>query len=85
MIANMASITVSHFKATCLAVMKRVATTREPVLVTRFGVPVVEIVPPASRHSAKRQLGTMSDTVEFMGDVVSPALPAGAWEVLRRQ
>lgn len=80
----MDTITISTFKATCLEVMKRVQRTREPVLVTRFGKPVVEIVPPTQKGSGKRVLGTMRDTVEFTGDIVSPVLPESAWEALRR-
>ena len=40
----MEEIAISKFKATCLAVMERVRRTRQPVLVTRFGEPVAEIV-----------------------------------------
>ena len=45
----MEEIAISKFKATCLAVMERVRRTRQPVLVTRFGEPVAEIVPPSPR------------------------------------
>ena len=40
------TIAISRFKATCLAVLERVHRTGRPVLVTRFGVPVAEVVAP---------------------------------------
>lgn len=42
------TISVSRFKATCLAVLQRVKRTGKPVLITRFGEPVAELVPPKS-------------------------------------
>lgn len=41
----METISISKFKATCLAVLERVRKTGEPVQVTKFGKPVAEIVP----------------------------------------
>ena len=43
---------ISKFKATCLAVLERVRKTGEPVLVTRFGHPVAEIVAPGEMFTA---------------------------------
>ena len=40
----METISVSRFKATCLAVLQRVKRTGKPVLITRFGEPVAELV-----------------------------------------
>jgi prevent-host-death family protein len=48
----METIPVSRFKATCLAVVQRVKRTGRPVLITRYGQPVAEVVPP-SRPAAK--------------------------------
>ena len=41
----MDSIAISKFKAECLAILDRVNKTREPVLITRFGKPIAEVVP----------------------------------------
>ena len=65
-------IPISKFKATCLAALEEVRTTREPLLVTRFGKPVAQIVPPGPANSAKRQLGGLAKTIELTGDIVSP-------------
>ena len=44
----MEEIAISKFKATCLAVLEKVRKTGKPILVTRFGQPVAEVVPPAT-------------------------------------
>ena len=46
----MEQITISKFKATCLAVLERVHQARVPILVTKRGVPVAEIKPPPGGH-----------------------------------
>ena len=43
----MEEIAISKFKATCLAVLERVRRTGKPILVTRFGKPVAEVVAPS--------------------------------------
>ena len=79
----MEEIAISKFKATCLAVMERVRLTRQPVLVTRFGEPVAEIVPPSPRPRPEGWLGCMVDTAEITGDIVTPAGVAEDWEAIR--
>jgi prevent-host-death family protein len=77
----MEKIAIAKFKATCLAVLERVRRTREPVLVTRRGVPVAEIKPP---QPASNWLGSMQGTIKIVGDIVGkPAEPEDAWEALR--
>ena len=81
----METVAISKFKATCLAVLDRVRRTGRPVLVTRFGKPIAEIVPPSGDLGGKRKLGGMEHTVEFIGDVVSPVAPESDWEALRER
>ena len=52
---------ISKFKATCRAILDRVAKTGKPVLVTRFGKPVARILPPPS-NPAGDWLGSMRDS-----------------------
>ena len=80
---TMEEIAVSKFKATCLAVLKQVNRTGEPVLVTRFGKPVAEIVPPSPAAQPRRVLGQMRGTGRILGDIVSPVVDEDDWEVLR--
>jgi prevent-host-death family protein len=68
---------ISKFKAACLAVLEDVRRTGAPVRVTRFGKPVVEIVP--SRQSKKTWLGSMRDSIEICGDISGPIEAFGRW------
>jgi len=68
---NMREIAISKFKATCLAVLEDVRRTGAPVLVTRFGQAVAEVVPPRTPKK-KRRLGSMSGSFEVIGDIVAP-------------
>lgn len=74
----MREIAISKFKATCLAVLEQVRKTKRPVLVTRFGKPVAEVVPPSPLPRQKRNLGSMAGRGEIHGDIVhaSPWLEA---------
>ena len=56
----MEEIQISKFKATCLAVLHRVRETREPVLVTRFGQPIAQVLPPPPSPLGE-WLGAMKD------------------------
>jgi len=73
---------ISRFKATCLAVLERVRRTRKPVLVTRFGEPIAEIVPPSVRERPQSWLGALEGTGRIDGDIVAPAGDPRDWEVL---
>ena len=77
---SMEEIRISKFKATCLAVLDRVGKTRSPVLVTRFGKPVAQVVPPPS--PAGDWLGAMKDDGEVRGDLIAPVADLSDWEAL---
>jgi prevent-host-death family protein len=84
MVVDVETIPVSKFKATCLAVVQRVKRTGRPVLITRFGEPVAEVVLPRRRASRGAWLGSMQGSVEVLGDEVGPVLDAKHWKVLRK-
>lgn len=67
----MEEMAISKFKATCLAVLERVRKTGEPILVTRFGHLIAEIVPPGTPKT-ERRLGTMSGSGRIIGNIVGP-------------
>jgi prevent-host-death family protein len=71
-------IAISKFKATCLAVLENVRTSGKPVIVTRFGQPVAQIIPPAI-SKPKRWLGAMEGTGEITGDIIAPAIDPEEW------
>jgi prevent-host-death family protein len=79
----MEQIAISKFKATCLAVLERVRKTGRPVLVTRFGEPVAEIVPPPPAERPVNWIGSFAGTGKILGDIVSPASEEEDWEALR--
>jgi len=74
-------IAVSKFKATCLSVLERVHKTRKPVTITRFGIPIVEIVPPP--EPKRRPLGCMEGSAIILGDIVGPTTTEDEWDALR--
>lgn len=75
------TIAISEFKATCLAVLERVRRTGTPVVVTRRGEPIAEIIPPSIAAAGQGWLGAMHGTATIVGDLVSPADDA-KWEAL---
>jgi prevent-host-death family protein len=65
------SIPAAVFKAECLRLMDEVARTGRPVVITKHGKPVAQLVPvPATPRSS---FGYMKDTVTIKGDVVAPS------------
>lgn len=79
----MERVTVSKFKATCLALLERVKRTGRPILITRRGEPLAQVVPPPAPEKPAAWLGSFRSTGKIVGDVVSPALAERDWEVLR--
>jgi prevent-host-death family protein len=78
----METVAISRFKATCLAVLQRVRRTGKPVLVTRFGKPIAEIVPPSGRARTQSWIGSFASRGRIVGDILSPAADEKEWEVL---
>lgn len=79
----MEAIAISKFKAACPGLLERVCKTGEPVLVTKRGKPIAQILPPPPQEPAKKSaFGCMRGTSEQLGDIVGP-LSAEDWEVLR--
>ena len=66
----MESIPISKFKATCTAVIERVEASQAPIIITRRGKPVAEIVPHTPSAKAKRRLGYMAGTARILDDLV---------------
>ena len=74
----MDKLTVSKFKATCLAVVEGVATTKKRVIITKRGKPIAELIP----YEAETEAVPLKDTVAFIGDIISPVATED-WEALR--
>jgi hypothetical protein len=69
---------VSEFKAKCIAVLKEVQRSREAVVVTLRGVPMVR-VEPLRVDKPKKELGVLEGTVDFRADIVHADTTAD-WE-----
>lgn len=78
----MKQMRASAFKARCLAVMRDVQATGEPVIVTNRGTPVVKVVPVESNESDL--FGFMAGEFKIVGDVESPVIPLKHWEVMKK-
>jgi prevent-host-death family protein len=67
----MKTMAISDFKAHSLQVLGRVARTKEPVVVTKRGKPLVEVIP--FRHNDESPApGKLSASLVFEKDIVSP-------------
>jgi prevent-host-death family protein len=75
-------ISISQFKATCLAVLDKVKRTGKPVLVTRRGIPIAMIEPPPPPEMKESWLGAFKFKGKIIGDIVSPASNEAEWGVL---
>ncbi len=75
-------IAVSKFKATCLALLKKVHSTRRPLLVTRNGEPLAYVLPPPEPEEPSSWLGSFAGTGKIVGDIVSPASDPDDWSAL---
>lgn len=79
----MVEVAISEFKAKCLALLEQVRRTRQPIRVTRHGKPIAEVVPPSIIVDRDAWIGSMKDSIEILGDIISPADDEDDWEVNR--
>jgi len=63
----MVTISITEFKAKCLAILEEISRTGEGVTILKRGKPVAQVLPPTPRESAYPQL-------------VGPVVPAHHWE-----
>ena len=74
-------MSISEFKATCLAALERVRQTGRPLLITKHGQPVAEVVPPRPAPSVGRNfLGRLRGTGEIVSDLTEPVVSASEFE-----
>jgi len=65
----MKTMAITDFKAHALQVIGEVAESKEPVVVTKRGKPIAEVVPFTEQRPSP---GKLSDALVFEGDIVSP-------------
>ena len=76
----MDTIAISKFKATCLARIERVRQTGRPLLITKRGIAIAQVIPPPAEPTGSG-LGRMAGTVTEFGDITAP-LEEADWEAL---
>ena len=76
------TVSISEFKAKCLALVDRVKKTGQPLLITKRGEPIAQILPPPEGEKPMSWLGCMRGTRTIIDDVISPAADEEEWEVL---
>ena len=67
----MRTMAAGKFKAHCLAVMDEVQAKREPVLLTKNGKPVAQLVP-APLEGEDPIFGFYKGKLEIVGDIMAP-------------
>ncbi|HVZ82208.1 MAG TPA: type II toxin-antitoxin system prevent-host-death family antitoxin [Terracidiphilus sp.] len=70
-----ATIPAGEFKAKCLKLLDEVAATRQPLVITKHGKPVAQVVPIAAHEDF---VGSMQGSVLWEDDIISP--PENEWE-----
>ncbi len=75
-------ISISEFKAKCLALLDEVNKTKTPLRVTRRGKPIADVIPASSEAEGRSWIGSMSGSIDIVGDIVSPVIDIEAIEAL---
>ena len=79
----MKTVPAGEFKQKCLRLLDEVAQTGTPIVITKRGKPVAQVVAPPPREVGAGWLGSLRGTAEVRGDLIEPAIEADAWEALR--
>ncbi len=74
----MRTLKASEFKAKCLEIMDEVAATGEPVVITKNGLPITQLVP--FRPKKETLFGALRGSVSIRGDIMAPV--DAKWDAL---
>jgi len=77
-------VPISKLRARFLDFLERVKRTGEPILVTRHGQPLAQILPPPPSGPSTSWLGVLQETGKIIGDILSPAMNEQEWEDLQK-
>ena len=68
----MKTIAVAKFKATCLSILEHVRKTGEPILITKRGIPLAQVLPPPPPEpNDQSAFGCMAGTAEEIEDILA--------------
>ena len=73
-----ATVPAGEFKAKCLKLLDEVAEKREPLIITKHGKPVAQVVPISE---GKPLFGCMKGSGTINGDIISPL--DVEWDVMK--
>ncbi len=74
----MKQIAAAQFKAQCLAIMNQVQQSGEPVVITKHGKPVVQVIP--AKKDVDDIFGYMAGKAKIVGDIMN-TVPAEDWNL----
>lgn len=78
----MKEITITEFRSRCNTILAELQRTGESIRITRFGKPLADVHPVSDPAHSPRRFGAMRGTARIVGDIISPAVEEGDWEVL---
>lgn len=79
---NPETISISEFKAKSLALLERVRRTGRPLVVTKRGRPIAEVIPPTAETLGTAWIGSAKGTARLQDDLIAPAAASDEWEVI---
>src|ERR1700682_5702344 len=75
-------IAISEFKAKCLSLLEQVSKTKTPLRVTRRGKALADVIPASPEAEEGSWIGSMSGSIDILGDIVSPVIEIEAIEAM---
>jgi len=75
----MKTIPAGEFKTHCLRIMEEVSKRRQPVVITKKGVPVAKLVP--VEQTQRDIVGCLEGVMEIVGDIEAPLIKPDAWQL----
>jgi prevent-host-death family protein len=76
-------IAISEFKAKCLSLLEEVSKTKTPLRVTRRGKAIADVIPASLEAEERNWIGSMSGSIDIVGDIVSPVIDIETIEALK--
>jgi prevent-host-death family protein len=87
---SMRTVAAGEFKAKCLALIKEVKATGQPVLITRRGKPVALLTESGENSNRTMNVDSIYNSLRGMitvsgdvGDLIEPAFPTEEWDHLK--
>ena len=77
MLESRVEVPAGEFKAKCLKLMDEVARTRRPLVITKRGKPVAQLVPPQAPLPRSELFGYMAGIGTIAGEIID--VPGAPW------